>query len=85
MDLNFKGIDILLALYENIFSSDEDRLIFFFWRFMSIGFVGLINIILIVRKCDKLNEDFINSLISSYLHKKWLNSIHFKGNPYYLR
>lgn len=77
MDLNFKGIDILLALYENIFSSDEERLIFFFWRFMSIGFVGLINIILIVRNCDKLNEDFINSLISSYLHKKWLNSIHF--------
>lgn len=29
MDLNFKGIYILLALYENIFSSDEERLIFF--------------------------------------------------------
>lgn len=38
MDLNFKGIYILLALYENIFCSDEERLIFFFWRFMSIVF-----------------------------------------------
>lgn len=80
---NFKEIYILLALYENI-SLLFREVNFLFWRFMRIVFVGLTYEKLIVRNCDKLNEDFINSLISSYLHEKWLNSIHFKGNPYYL-
>lgn len=80
---NFKEVYILLALYENI-SLLFREVNFLFWRFMWIVIVGLTYEKLIVRNCDKLNEDFINSLISSYLHEKWLNSIHFKGNPYYL-
>lgn len=70
---NFKEVYILLALYENI-SLLFREVNFLFWRFMRIVFVGLTYVKLIVRNCDKLNEDslLILSFLPIYMKNDWI-------------
>lgn len=70
---NFKEIYILLALYENI-SLLFREVNFLFWRFMRIVIVGLTYEKLIVRNCDKLNEDslLILSFLPIYMKNDWI-------------